>query len=62
MSKIKVTKVKIFGMNGNASSQGMYILNMKALPLMVQKLRQMFAFQACRSKVMVKVGRSKFFI
>ena len=38
---VKVTQVKNFGMNVNASSQGMYMLNMKALPLIVQKLRQM---------------------
>ena len=30
--------------NGNASSQGMYKLNIKALPLMVQNLRQMLKF------------------
>ena len=31
-------KVKSFSINGKASSQGMYMWNMKALPLMVKKL------------------------
>ena len=30
---VKVTLIKNFGMNGNASPQGMYMLNTKALPL-----------------------------
>ena len=41
---VKVTKVNNFGMNRKALSQGMYMLNIKALPLIVQKLRQMFKF------------------
>ena len=33
-----------FGMNRKATSQAMYIRNMKTLPLMVQKLWQMLKF------------------
>ena len=44
-----------FSINGKASSQGMYMWNMKALPIMVQKLRHISNFQIWRSKVMVKV-------
>ena len=53
---VKVIQVKNFGANGNASSQELYMLNMKALLLMVQKLRQMLKDW---SKVTVKVARSK---
>ena len=41
---VKGTQVKIFGVNGSASPQEMNMLNMKALPLMVKRLRQMLKF------------------
>ena len=34
-------EAKTFCMNGKISSQRMYMYNMKALPLTIQKLRQM---------------------
>ena len=43
--KVKVTQVQNFGMNGNTSSQGMcMLLDMNALHLIDQKLRQILTF------------------
>ena len=43
-------------------SQGMYICNMKALPLLVRKLWPRLKFFKSRSKVKVKVTRSKILV
>ena len=43
-------KVKSFGINVNTSSQGMYMWNMKAQPLMVQKLLHILNFSGMKVK------------
>ena len=43
-------------------SQGMYICNMKALPLLVRKLWPRLKFFKSRSNVKVKVTRSKILV
>ena len=56
-------KVKHFGTHGKVLSQGMFICNMKALPLLVRKLwpRLKFFFES-RSNFKVKVTRSKILV
>ena len=49
-------------MHGKALSQGMYIGNMKALPLMVRKLWPRLKFYKSRSNFKVKVTRSKILV
>ena len=51
-----------FFCNGKVLSQGMYICNMKVLPLLVRKLLSRLKFFKSRSNVKVKVTRSKILV
>ena len=55
-------KVKIFVIHGKVLSQGMYICNTKALPLLVKKLWPRLKFFKSRSNVKFKVTRSKILV
>ena len=51
-----------FGTHGKVLSQGMYIWNMKALPLLVRKLWPRLKFFKRRSNIKVKVTRSNILV
>ena len=56
--KVQGHKVKTFGNHGKVLSQGMYMCNMKALPLLVRKLWPRLKFYRSRSNLKVKATRS----
>ena len=51
-----------FGTDRKVLQQGISMLNLKALSLSIQKLMLRFSFFKSRSKVKVKVTRSKFLV